>query len=122
MQAALLAVVRPGNTPHGYNLTFAFPMLMFIIIAGALFLRFRGAHKVPGHAAITASGWAGVDGAGTVNSGAAPVDAAVGSEIGATPGDAAKATATATADAGEPAAMVDAEQARPADKSTEDGE
>jgi len=93
-------------------------MLMFIIIAGALFLRFRGAHKVPGHAAITASGWAGVDGAGTVNTGAAPVDAAVGPETGATPGDA----ATATADAGEPAAMVDAEQARPADKSTEDGE
>jgi FtsP/CotA-like multicopper oxidase with cupredoxin domain len=95
-------------------------MLMFIIIAGALFLRFRGAHKVPGHAAITASGWAGVDGAGTVNSGAAPVDAAVGPETGATPGDA--ATATAMADAGEPAATVDTEQARPADKSTEDGE
>ncbi len=120
MHAALLAVVRPGNTPHGYNLTFAFPMLMFIIIAGALFLRFRGAHKVPGHGAITASGWAGVDGAGTVNSGAAPVDASVRPEAGATPGDA--ATATATADAGEPAATVDTEQARPADKSTEDGE
>ena len=55
MQAALLAVVRPGNTPHGYNLTFAFPMLMFIIVAGALFLRFRGAHNVPGHAAIRSS-------------------------------------------------------------------
>ena len=37
MQPALLAVVRPGDTPHGYNLTFAFPMLMFIIIAGALY-------------------------------------------------------------------------------------
>ena len=55
MQAALLAVVRPGNTPHGYNLTFAFPMLMFIIVAGALFLRFRGAHNVPGHAAMRSS-------------------------------------------------------------------
>jgi len=97
-------------------------MLMFIIIAGALFLRFRGAHKVPGHGAITASGWAGADGAGTVNSGAAPVDAAIGPETGATPGDAETATATATADAGEPAATVDTEQARPADKSTEDGE
>ena len=118
MQAALLAVVRPGNTPHGYNLTFAFPMLMFIIVAGALFLRFRGAHKVPGHAAITSSGWAGVDGAGTVNSGAAPADASAGPETGATPGDA----AAATADAGQPAATVDTEQARPADKSTEDGE
>ena len=120
MQAALLAVVRPGNTPHGYNLTFAFPMLMFIIVAGALFLRFRGAHKVPGHAAITTSGWAGADGAGTVNSGAAPADASAGPETGATPGDA--TTATATADAGEQAATVDTEQAQPADKSTEDGE
>jgi len=32
---ALLAgmPISPDNTPHGYNLTFAFPMLMFIIIA-----------------------------------------------------------------------------------------
>ena len=56
MQAALLAVVRPGDTPHGYNLTFAFPMLMFIIIAGALYLRFRGAHNVPGHVAFSRAG------------------------------------------------------------------
>ncbi len=50
MHAALLAAVQPDNTPHGYNLTFAFPMLMFIVIAGALFLRFRAPHRVPGHA------------------------------------------------------------------------
>jgi hypothetical protein len=118
VHGALLTVVHPDNTPHGYNLTFAFPMLMFIIIAGALFLRFRGAHKVPGHAAISSSRWAGGAGAGTVNFGAAPVDASVGPETRATPGDA----ATATADAGEPAATVDTEQARPADRSTEDGE
>jgi hypothetical protein len=93
-------------------------MLMFIIVAGALFLRFRGAHKVPGHAAITASRWAGVDGAGTVNSGAAPADASVGPKTGAAPGEA----ATATADAGAPAATVDTEQAQPADKGTEEGE
>ena len=54
----LAAAITPDNTPHGYNLTFAFPMLMFIIIAGALFLRFRGAHRVPGHVALASSRWA----------------------------------------------------------------
>jgi hypothetical protein len=49
VHAALLAAVQPDNTPHGYNLTFAFPELMFIIIAGALYLRFRRPHRVPGH-------------------------------------------------------------------------
>lgn len=42
------AAISPDNTPHGYNLTFAFPMLMFIIIAALLYLRFRGPHRVPG--------------------------------------------------------------------------
>ena len=68
MQGALLAAVHPGDTPAGYNLTFAFPMLMFIIIAGALYLRFRGPHQVPGHVARTSSKWAG-GGTGTVNFG-----------------------------------------------------
>jgi hypothetical protein len=49
VQGVLLAVVQPDNTPHGFNLTFAFPMLMFIIIAGALYVRFRSPHRVPGH-------------------------------------------------------------------------
>jgi hypothetical protein len=44
----LAAAISPDNTPHGYNLTFAFPMLMFIIIATALYLRFRSPHRVPG--------------------------------------------------------------------------
>lgn len=48
---ALLAAVTPDNTPHGYNLTFAFPMLLFIVVAGALYLRFRAPHRVPGHVA-----------------------------------------------------------------------
>ena len=81
MQAALLAVVRPGDTPHGYNLTFAFPMLMFIIIAGALYLRFRGAHDVPGHVAFRSSRWARAGGEpGTVNLGDAPAAPAVPAE------------------------------------------
>src|SRR5271166_2482417 len=54
----LAAPVSPDNTPHGYNLTFAFPMLLFIIVAGLLYLRFRGPHKVPGHVALASSRWA----------------------------------------------------------------
>lgn len=59
MQGRLLAAISPMNTPHGYNWTFAYPMLLFIVIAGALYLRFRRPHRVPGHAAITATRWTG---------------------------------------------------------------
>jgi hypothetical protein len=72
VHGALLAAVHPDNTPHGYNLTFAFPMLMFIIVAGALYLRFRGSHRVPGHVGLMSSRWAGAanaGGAGTVEVG-----------------------------------------------------
>jgi hypothetical protein len=48
----LAAAITPDNTPHGYNLTFAFPEVMFIIVAVALYLRFRSPHKVPGQAAF----------------------------------------------------------------------
>jgi hypothetical protein len=108
VQEVLLAVVRPGNTPHGYNLTFAFPMLMFIIIAGALYLRFRGAHQVPGHIAFTSNRWAstvGTGGTGTVNTGDATAQASAEPE--------AQPESGAGADTG---------QARPADEGTEDGE
>ena len=113
MHGALLAAVHPDNTPHGYNLTFAFPMLMFIIVAGALYLRFRAAHNVPGHVAHSSSRWAGAGAAGaagTVGAGSAkpagPPDAV---------GSAADPAGTAVA-ATEPAA------AQPASEGTEDGE
>jgi hypothetical protein len=115
VQAVLLAVVRPGNTPHGYNLTFAFPMLMFIIIAGALYLRFRGAHRVPGHVAFTSSQWARAGGTdGTVNFGDATVHASIEPE---TPESAAPAASEEA-----PAAAADTEQARPAEPGTEENE
>jgi hypothetical protein len=41
----ILAAVTPDNTPHGYNLTFAFPMLLFIIIGGILYLLFSRPHR-----------------------------------------------------------------------------
>jgi hypothetical protein len=106
VQAALLAVVHPGNTPHGYNLTFAFPMLMFIIIAGALFLRFRGAHNVPGHAAMRSGGVAEATAMTGESAEGATVEAAAGA-------------------AGEPGAGAAGEtaggQALPADDNTEEG-
>jgi hypothetical protein len=44
----ILAAVNPDNTPHGYNLTFAFPMLLFIIIGGILYLLFsRPPRRIP---------------------------------------------------------------------------
>jgi hypothetical protein len=56
--ALLAAAISPDNTPHGYNLTFAFPMLMFIIIAGALYLRLRYSRRVPGQVALASTRWA----------------------------------------------------------------
>jgi len=41
----ILAVVNPDNTPHGYNWTFAFPMLLFIIIGTILYLLFSRPHR-----------------------------------------------------------------------------
>jgi hypothetical protein len=41
----ILAAVNPDNTPHGYNLTFAFPMLLFIVIGGVLYLLFSRPHR-----------------------------------------------------------------------------
>jgi len=57
-RALLAAAISPDNTPHGYNLTFAFPMLMFIIVAGALYLLLRRSHQVPGHVALASTRWA----------------------------------------------------------------
>jgi hypothetical protein len=54
----LAMAITPDNTPHGYNLTFAFPMLMFIIISVALYLRLRSSHRVPGHVTLGSVRWA----------------------------------------------------------------
>jgi hypothetical protein len=91
VHGTLLAAVSPSNTPHGYNLTFAFPMLMFIIIAGTLYLRFRRPHRVPGHVALASSrptggnaGAAATAPAGTVQTGPGPAadEQAVAGEAG----------------------------------------
>ena len=112
MHGALLAAVHPDNTPHGYNLTFAFPMLMFIIVAGALYLRFRAAHNVPGHIAQSSSRWAGAAAAGAAGT------VGAGSVQPAGPPDA----GSAADPAGTAAAVAESAAAQPGSEGTEDGE
>lgn len=48
MHALIVAAINPDNTPHGYNWTYAFPMLLFIVIALVLWGLFgRPHHRVP---------------------------------------------------------------------------
>jgi len=49
--------VTPDNTPHGYNWTFAFPMLLFIVVALVLYMLFSRPHRrVPGEPISVATG------------------------------------------------------------------
>ena len=49
MRGLILAAINPDNTPHGYNWTFAFPMLLFIVIGAILYALFSRPHRrVPG--------------------------------------------------------------------------
>ncbi|HEY2639337.1 MAG TPA: hypothetical protein VGI66_05580 [Streptosporangiaceae bacterium] len=41
----ILAAINPDNTAAGYNWTFAYPMLLFIIIAGVLWYLFGRPHR-----------------------------------------------------------------------------
>ena len=121
MHGALLAVVHPDNTPHGANLTFAVPVLVFVITSGVLYLRFRAAHTVPGHVPLGSSRW--------VTAGDAAVGAPQEPVATATPDAPAGATAaagTVQSDATGPGANDTAgtgsEQGKPASEGTEDGE
>ena len=109
MHGTLLAAVHPDNTPHGYNWTFVFPMLMFIIVAGALYLRFRSAHQVPGHVALESSRWASA----TTAAGPTATTAAAGAMT-------AGVGAAETADHGQAEPAADADDT--AAESTEDSE
>ncbi len=105
MQEVLLAVVRPGDTPRGYNLTFAF---------------LRGRHQVPGHVAMTSSRWAGAAAAGTVSSGEKVAPASADPQADA--GSAGSAGSAEAGSAGSAGSAEAAGQAQPADEGTEDGE
>jgi hypothetical protein len=48
VHALIVAAINPDNTPHGYNWTYAFPMLLFIVTALVLWGLFgRPHHRVP---------------------------------------------------------------------------
>jgi hypothetical protein len=53
----ILAAINPDNTPHGYNWTFAFPMVLFLVIAAVLYALFSRPHRrvPPQRLAATAS-------------------------------------------------------------------
>jgi hypothetical protein len=78
----VVAAVNPDNTPHGYNWTFAFPMLLFIVIALILYALFSRPHRrVPGRvisAAASASRPAGAQarpGGAHATAGVSPAEA-----------------------------------------------
>jgi hypothetical protein len=56
----LAAPINPDNTPHGYNWTFAFPMLLFIAIATVLYLLFSRPHRRVPNRAISLPARSGV--------------------------------------------------------------
>jgi hypothetical protein len=64
----ILAYVTRDNSAAGYNWTFAFPMALFIVIAGALYLIYSRPHRVPGHGPLRISS----AGPGTVQPGSVP--------------------------------------------------
>ena len=45
MHHVILAAINPDNTPGGYQWTYLFPMLLFIVIAGILWLLFSRPHR-----------------------------------------------------------------------------
>lgn len=54
MHAATLAtgVLASGvsdNSPHGFNWTFAFPMILVVLVGVAIYLLYTRPHRVPGH-------------------------------------------------------------------------
>ena len=133
MHAALLAGIW-DDTPHGANLTFAIPVLIFVVTSAVLFVRFRASHTVPGHVELRSSRWATARGSGKAAFGDDAVHAAVGThaEPGADAGDAPdeQAAGPGTVQSGEttPATgstageAAGSERARPASDGAEDGE
>lgn len=81
MHGVVLAAVNPDNTPHGYNWTFAFPMLLFIVVALILYGLYSRPHRrVPGRRIQTAStggrAAGGATGGATLTASTKPEDSA----------------------------------------------
>jgi hypothetical protein len=92
VRALIVAVINPDNTPHGYNWTYAFPMLLFIVTALVLWVLFgRPHHRVPGRPIALGSrrADAGAASAAPVAGGLGVAPASGASETdGASPGEA----------------------------------
>jgi hypothetical protein len=53
----VVAAVTPDNTPHGYNLTFAVPVVVFAVVAVALYLLFSRPHqRIPARRGVLPAG------------------------------------------------------------------
>jgi hypothetical protein len=79
VHGVVLAAVNPDNTPHGYNWTFAFPMLLFIVIALILYALYSRPHRrVPSRpiqlTSAAGRGQAGATGGATLTASAKPED------------------------------------------------
>jgi hypothetical protein len=71
VHGVVLAAVNPDNTPHGYNWTFAFPMLLFIVVALILYALYSRPHRrVPGRPIQAASAGSRAPDAGTARAAA----------------------------------------------------
>jgi hypothetical protein len=71
VHGVVLAAVNPDNTPHGYNWTFAFPMLLFIVVALILYALYSRPHRrVPGRPIRAASAGSRAPEAGTARAAA----------------------------------------------------
>jgi hypothetical protein len=118
----ILAAVTPDNTPHGYNLTFAAPMLTFVIIGAILYFLFSRPHRrippqplrlsagrpVPSSTAtgrgVTTAGPTAAAGAGDTATADAPAAEAPAAEAPAAEAPAAEAPAAEAPAADEPTA------------------
>jgi hypothetical protein len=134
VRTLILAAVTPDNTPHGYNWTFAFPMLLFIIIGTILYLLFSRPHRrIPArsltlparsagapdaeaaHSAAVAGGLTTAPGGGTAESHLEPHGAYLVASTDAEPVDTTPAAEAGPAGDTEPAA----DAGPPADAGTE---
>src|SRR5260221_14238289 len=77
MPGSILASATSDNAPGGAVLTFAFPVILFAVIAVILYLLFSRPHRrIPSRRVVVASASAAPPGPGTAHSAAVPAGAA----------------------------------------------
>jgi hypothetical protein len=79
----IVAAVTPADTPSGYNWTFLFPMLLFIVITAVLYYLFGRPHQRVPQRPIAAT--AGARRADPATAGAAPADGGPGAAAAGRP-------------------------------------